>query len=485
MIKHLFLVITALCLVGAISAQIPYNQRYRSSVFNEIEIESNVIYGNAPALNFPYLDESNTTPQDLLMDIYQPVGDILEFRPVVICAHSGAFITGSKEADDMVSFCDSLAHRGYVTASIDYRLGMNVFSSASSTRAVYRGVQDGRSAIRFLKENAAFYRIDTNNIYLLGSSAGAFIGQHNYYMDNEDERPPDTYTNPDLGCLDCSGNNFVHSGKANGLVALWGALMDTNLIISTDTLPVFLVHGTADATVPFAYGSAFGNDNFPATYGSSLVAQQLESFNIDLEKYFVFGEGHEFYGTSNGNWVGSPNAYWDTIFNKVDSFYYNVQKPIAGFAIVQFENVAMFYDSSSMATDWYWDFGDGNYSTEQNPSHEYEQAGEFTVIQFVSNNLDSWDTASAYAYSFVGIKENHEATLGIFPIPTSNKVTISNFINSYAKLTLINSLGNTILQFNIRPSQKLELDLSEYPVGLYYIQANYGNQKVLKKLIIL
>ncbi|SVD70519.1 uncharacterized protein METZ01_LOCUS423373, partial [marine metagenome] len=36
------------------------------------------------------------------MDIYEPVGDTLSNRPVIIFLHSGSFFSGSNEADDMV-----------------------------------------------------------------------------------------------------------------------------------------------------------------------------------------------------------------------------------------------------------------------------------------------------------------------------------------------------------------------------------------------
>ncbi len=471
-------------LVNIAFAQIPYNQRYTASVFSDINITYDVIYGNAPAINYPYLDENNISPQDLLMDIFQPEGDILEFRPTLVFAHPGGFYLGSKEAEDMVAFCDSMAHRGYVTATINYRLGMNIFSAESATRAVYRGIQDGRSAIRFLKENAILYGIDTNNIYFLGSSAGAYIGLHNYYMDTEDERPPATYLNPDLGCLDCSGNIFEHSGKADGLVALWGSLLDTNLIISSDTLPIFLVHGTADVTVPFGYGSAFGNDYFPPTYGSSLVAEQLESLGNDALTYFVQDVGHEFYGTSNGNWSGNPNAYWDTVFNKVESFYYEVQKPTAGFVIQQYENVAILYDTSSMATSWYWDFGDGNYSTEQNPTHTFEQSGEFNIIQFVSNELSSWDTTSSIAYVTVGVDANITVDIQIYPNPTSEKVTIANNHNQNIHIKLISTTGIVLQQYELLKSHKQILDVSNYPKGIYLISVSNEDNYSFKKLLV-
>ena len=482
--KQLSLILLFLSVSITIFAQIPYNHRYTSSVFEEITITNNVIYGNAPALNFPYLNENNTSPQDLLMDIYQPTGDILEFRPAIVCAHSGAFISGSKEAEDMVAFCDSMAHRGYVAASIDYRMGMNVFSSISSTRAVYRGIQDGRAAIRYLKENAVLYGIDTTNIYLLGSSAGAYIGQHNYYMDLEDERPPETYSNPDLGCLDCAGNNFEHSGKANGLVALWGALMDTNIIVSTDTLPVFLAHGTADATVPFGYGSAFGNSAFPPTFGSELVAEHIENFGNDVQNYFVPDVGHEFYGTSNGNWAGNPNAYWDTVFNKVEAFYYDIHKPTASF-LVQGYALYQFIDKSISSTSWFWDFGDENYSTVQNPIHEYEEEGQYKVTQFVRNNNLSWDTTSIYVDFYVNIDESNNEQLQIYPNPASTFVTFNNPSNDNLNIRLINSSGIEFDSFEIQKFQRFSLPIVSYPKGIYFVYIFNGNHIYIKKLIII
>ena len=458
-------------------AQIPYNSRYFEAIFDEITIEIDVVYGNAQALNPPYFNENNTSPQDLLMDIFQPIGDTLEYRPVILCAHSGAFLTGTKEAEDMVAFCDSMAHRGYVTASIAYRLGMSIISGPSSIRAVYRGLQDGRAAIRFLKENADVYGIDTNNIYLLGSSAGGYICQHNFFMDTEEDRPSASFTTPDLGCLDCSGNDFQHSGKANGIIALWGALEDTNLIVSTDTLPVFLAHGIADQTVPFGFGYAFGNEFFPPTYGSGPVAEQLENFGNTADTYFVEGEGHEFYGTDNGDWPVAPNQYWDTIFNKVECFTYKIHKPQAGFSMIQMDNGVTLYDESTMATSWYWDFGDGFFSAEQNPTHGYESAGEFTIIQFVSNYLISWDTASISLETWVGMNENIKFTFEVFPNPARDIISIKNISNTIKKMDLISLNGQILTSLTIEGDQIITLDVSMLKPGIYiFYDKNIGTR---------
>jgi len=45
-----------------------------------------------------------------------------------------------------------------------------------------------------------------------------------------------------------------------------------------------------------------------------------------------------------------------------------------------------FTDLSTAATEWNWDFGDGNFSTEQNPSHDYSATGSYSVCLIAGNN---------------------------------------------------------------------------------------------------
>ena len=59
------------------------------------------------------------------------------------------------------------------------------------------------------------------------------------------------------------------------------------------------------------------------------------------------------------------------------------QPPVAGFTYFANDLNVAFTDQSSdpdgSITAWHWDFGDGNSSTEQNPTHTYT-AGSYTVI---------------------------------------------------------------------------------------------------------
>ncbi|MBL0019812.1 MAG: alpha/beta hydrolase [Bacteroidetes bacterium] len=152
------------------------------------------------------------------MDIYQPVGDTLARRPLMMFAFGGGFLIGAKEDEDARALCDSFARKGFVTASINYRLGMNISDANSGERAVYRAVQDWSAAIRYLKEKSDSLRIDTNWVFAGGVSAGSISAMHCQYM-SESERPASSFASglpfpaPDLGCKDCSGNSFAHSSK--------------------------------------------------------------------------------------------------------------------------------------------------------------------------------------------------------------------------------------------------------------------------------
>jgi len=123
----------------ALNAQ---TRRYVENIAASSTVTNDVIYGQAPSLNGLGTNETSTSLEDLIMDLYVPTGDIHPQRAAVYFAHSGGFFNGSREHDDMVALCDSFARKGYVTATIDYRKVFWPISDAElhGTRAVYRGI---------------------------------------------------------------------------------------------------------------------------------------------------------------------------------------------------------------------------------------------------------------------------------------------------------------------------------------------------------
>lgn len=85
------------------------------------------------------------------------------------------------------------------------------------------------------------------------------------------------------------------------------------------------------------------------------------------------------------------------VFNDepIAEFFWAPDTPLAQVAI-QFtdastDNGSLFVDGG--ITEWYWEFGDGAYSFDQNPTHAYEHAGTYWVKLSVTDTEDDWDTA--------------------------------------------------------------------------------------------
>lgn len=99
-----------------------------------------------------------------VMDIVRP-RDNGQRHAAVLCIHGGGFRAGSRKA--YITQCIRLAQRGYVAATVDYRLApAHQFPAA---------VQDVKAAVRYLRANAKRLAIDPDRIGAMGSSAGGTL----------------------------------------------------------------------------------------------------------------------------------------------------------------------------------------------------------------------------------------------------------------------------------------------------------------------
>lgn len=334
MIRYVFALLLCMGTVY-ISAQPCGSLRYQQRVFGQSFKTSNVVFANAPSLPpTVYLGENVTQNVTLTLDVFEPFGDTLQKRPLVILAFGGAFLIGSKDDEDMQTIADSLARRGYVTASINYRLGMNVADAASAERAIYRATQDFSAAVRFFKEKAAYYRIDTNYIYAGGVSAGGFAAMHMALVDEAD-RPASTFAaggltpRPDLGCKDCAGNAYAHSSNVRGLINYWGAIGNLNWIKPSNAKPLVSFHGEQDLIVPFNTGYPFtALALLPQVSGSAAIKQRYDQIGA-YNNFTAFPNvGHNVWGLIVTNqFTPGPNQYFLPIYNGTASFLYQQTRP--------------------------------------------------------------------------------------------------------------------------------------------------------------
>lgn len=356
--------------------------RYRDFIYDDVDAQFDVSYGGAPNWAFPF---SNV---DLKMDLYQGQGDDTDLRPAIIWAHSGGFITGDKDADDMTILCEEYARRGYVSANINYRQGFNILSGGSAERAVYRGTQDMRAAYRYLVEFSEILRIDTNRIFVGGSSAGALASLHLSFVD-DDERPSSTYDWPNLGCVDCTGNDFEHDVNPLGVISLWGAIGDVNWIDSDENRALFMSHGTDDGVVPYGVGPPFGVFYFPDVFGSQIISQRYDELGFEYDLTALEGEGHEPHGTDNGYFNDEPTEYWDQLRADVTEFCLDLIIPDSPQIDTDFQlcpEDTLIFDQPTEGTLCY--FGEAeNFVLDEQLYLIYSDEGVFTDTVFVSNNI--------------------------------------------------------------------------------------------------
>lgn len=409
-----FLILAAICIAALNGmAQECSSERYLSNIFQS-SVSQDVVFGVSPALTAVYVAENVTVNQSMTMDIFFPVGDDLPKRPAVVLAYGGGYLFGTKEDEDVWSTCDSLAKKGYVTASINYRMNLNVADPATAVRAIYRAAQDYSSAIRYLKEFASTYRIDTNYLFVGGVSAGGFSAMHAVYLD-DNERPAETFqsglfgSSPDLGCINCAGNNYNHTTNVRGIINLWGALMDTSYIQQSEIVPMTLFHGTNDLIVPYDYGFPFtALFLMPEVFGSANVAARVNHLggNAELNTYPT---GHNIWGVNVNNvLVGGPTEYWSPITDSIISFLYENIRPAA--LSVQSELICE-GQSAVLTANVVPNNGRACWSVEGG--------------QIVSANADSsvisvvWNTAGSYEVTAVSI--NH---LEAYSVPTTVTVEV-------------------------------------------------------------
>ncbi|RAK68392.1 alpha/beta hydrolase fold domain-containing protein [Hymenobacter edaphi] len=307
--RLLFTVFGLLLLLSSASAQIDTTGgRYRRPIFPQVTVTRAVSYGTATTV-------AGTT-QNLLLDLYEPAGDTVRRRPLVIMAHEGAFATGNRDDQFMTAICTRLAQLGYVTASIDYRLGFFPFDSANIGRASIRASQDMRAAVRFFRRDAATtrqYRIHPAYIFAGGSSAGAFMALQLGYLDKPAEVP--AYVDlAQLGTLEGNGNPG-YSSQIAGVINLCGAV-GSPAWLEPGNVPLCSVHGTADAVVPYNIGRAFGQSFSPRIYGSGVLKPRADVVGIANVLRTLRGAPHVPYnGTST-----AAVAYTDTTFQTVRDF---------------------------------------------------------------------------------------------------------------------------------------------------------------------
>lgn len=330
----------------------------------DYRIETNIEYGQA----IDYAGNNDT----LLLDIYKPIGDENCLRPCLVLIHGGSWIGGSKNDVNIERIAGSFAEKGWVVATINYRLGTHkspsyvmyafcnddisapcayICDSAEVFRANYRGQQDAKGAIRFMKNRGILDSIDVKNVFVAGESAGAFIAYAAAFMNNETDKPefcnsiadaptpdsdlihclPDEFSlsRPDLGGVNGSLNLGEHNASVEGVGSIYGGMMDFDMLADEADWPVIYgYHQGNDVVVHYNYYRLLGRIDwecysptnlcqnyarYPKAYGTKGIKSYLDGLVDGPISVFDIIENYEYTGDcfDNGhsidNWVLRSN----------------------------------------------------------------------------------------------------------------------------------------------------------------------------------
>ncbi len=260
-------------------------QRYKEMIFQNVTTTTNITYSTS----------NNTT---LKLDVYEPQGDTASMRPLIVLAHGGSFVSGNKSNDNVVTtLCTNFAKRGYVCASIDYRLAsfLDMLDSSKAINEVMMAISDGKSAVRFFRKDAATtntYKIDPNHIFVGGNSAGSVLFQHYISIDSVGEAPPSLQAiiNNNGGIEGNSGNDG-YSSEVHALINCAGGL-NVPEFVGPGTKPVVHFHGDADNVVPYGCANAQGGATPVRLCGLGALDPLYQQYNVTHVSVVFPGDGH-------------------------------------------------------------------------------------------------------------------------------------------------------------------------------------------------
>lgn len=276
------------------AVQYPSKTLEVAPVKTEVKQVSGVVYEQVPSRGYP------NVPMQL--DLLQPQKKTR--MPAIVYVTGGGFINANR--DNGVQLRNYLAEKGYVVASITYRV--------APTAKFPQPLEDVKASIRYLRAHADQWNIDKDRIGIIGGSAGGYLSAfagttsgmktfdkgENLQESSKVSCAVDLYGLSDLSQvgMDYSpevqqlhksagatealwvNGSPVFGGKDGGVLADPKATEAANPIayIGKNSAPMLLMHGTADKVV--------------SPGQTDLLYQALKAKGVPAERYEIPGAAH-------------------------------------------------------------------------------------------------------------------------------------------------------------------------------------------------
>lgn len=155
---------------------------------------------------------------------------------------------------------------------------------------------------------------------------------------------------------------------------------------------------------------------------------------------------------------------------------YSVQGlPAPNFTYAINNLIVTFTNTSQNGQSYFWDFGDGDTSTEPDPVHTYAAPGDYSVMLTTTGPCGTATKTQKFTLTFVGTKELSEfSSIRILPNPTTGdfRVELSTSTGTDLRLTLLDMQGRLVktIDTNILPgTTTLPFEELALPAGTYQL----------------
>ncbi len=259
----------------------------------------------------PNLEYSNSADQHLQVNLARPKTGDGPF-PAIVLIHGGGFRAGNRESYNPL--CLKLAERGYVAITVSYRLAPKFPFPAA--------VHDVKAAVRWLRANAAKYKVDVNRIGTTGGSAGGHLAQFLAVTAGVKQFEGDGGNPEQSSAVACVVNvygpsDFTKSyGKSVDAAEVLPLFLGGNLEqerrkhivasplywVTPESAPTLCIHGT--------------DDKYVAHEQAVWLIDKLKAAEVPAELLTLKGAGHGFKGEDAAKAEAALFAYFDTMLKK-------------------------------------------------------------------------------------------------------------------------------------------------------------------------
>lgn len=248
-------------------------QFFTEPKFDEFTKTTDIVYG---------VDQSQHK-----LSVFEPAEDPRTNRPMIILAGGGGFV--GSDLSLLEPFAEEMTRYGFVVATAGYRSGPTTPSIEYQTMLI-KGLQDNKAMIRYFKEKAHVWDIDTTLIFNGGYGSGGIISlMATYFDESELDANALAFINS-LGGLEGEQGNPNHSSDVAGMVSLAGGLYGSLSNIDAYDPGIFAVHGTMDFDIPYDSDTTSSGTDF---FGSLPITLKADSVGLPNELFTIENGFHD------------------------------------------------------------------------------------------------------------------------------------------------------------------------------------------------